>query len=131
MAILRYNCITREVPFADFWRMRCEEDFTFSLKAFCMGVPLFMCTLAQIGWVSYYSIPSRNIAASIITGVAVVTLAFWFLHTERKWGDFLMGGSEVQLYDPGPMTSRGRGGRGGKGGSSGGGDEEERIAGDE
>ena len=52
VAILRYNCVTREVPFADFWRMRCEEDFTFSLKAFCLGVPLFMCTLAELGWVA-------------------------------------------------------------------------------
>ena len=27
VAILRYNTVLREVPFGDFWRMRCEEDF--------------------------------------------------------------------------------------------------------
>jgi hypothetical protein len=63
-----------------------------------------MCTLAELGWVVYFDIPSRNIAASIITGVAAVTLGMWFLHTERKWGSFLMGGSGARLYDPGPQV---------------------------
>lgn len=62
---------------------------------------MFMCTLAEIGWVVYNGHNQRVAAASIITGVAVITLSMWLLHTERKWGDFLLGGSNAKLYDPG------------------------------
>ena len=48
--------------------------------------------------VTYYSHPDRMIAAPIVTAIAVITLLSWLLHTERKWGDFLMGGSK--LFEP-------------------------------
>ena len=53
VAILRYDCVTREIPFLDFWRRRCEGDWKFALKAFTYGIPLFMMVLAEVGWVSF------------------------------------------------------------------------------
>ncbi|GMI49110.1 hypothetical protein TrCOL_g7438 [Triparma columacea] len=101
VAILRYNTVLREVPFGDFWRMRCEEDFKYALRCFNAGVPMFMATLGELGWVTYNSHPNRDVAASIVTCVAGITLLLWWSHTERKWTDFLLGGSNAKLYDPG------------------------------
>ena len=50
VAILRYDAVNREVPFGDFWRLRCEEDFRFSLRCFNIGVPAFMAVLGELGW---------------------------------------------------------------------------------
>ena len=49
VAILKYDCVKREVPFADFWRLRCEDDFLFSLRCFTRGIPVFMVVLGQVG----------------------------------------------------------------------------------
>jgi len=91
VAILRYDCVQREVPFAKFWRTRCESDWKFALRAFAYGVPLFLCVLAQIGWVVFWEHQSaRYIASSLVTLVAMCTIIIWFAHTERKWRDFLL-----------------------------------------
>ena len=42
VAILRYDCINREIPFQEFWKKRCEHEFKRALKAFSYGIPLFM-----------------------------------------------------------------------------------------
>lgn len=41
VAILRYNCVLREVPFQDFWKMRCEEV----RRIYCANiyVRIYMC----------------------------------------------------------------------------------------
>ena len=62
---------------------------------------MFMATLGELGWVTYNSHPNRDVAASIVTCVAGITLLLWWSHTERKWTDFLLGGSNAKLYDPG------------------------------
>lgn len=100
VAILRYDCVVRETPFFDFWRKRCESDWKFALRAFGIGVPLFMCVLAQIGWVVFWNHNSaRYYASGLVTFVAVVTLVLWFAHTDRKWGMFLMS-SEAKISNP-------------------------------
>uniref|UniRef100_A0A7S4NBN3 Uncharacterized protein n=1 Tax=Odontella aurita TaxID=265563 RepID=A0A7S4NBN3_9STRA len=97
VAILRYDCVRREAPFAEFWRKRCESDWKFALRAFGYAVPLFMCVLAQIGWVVFWDHESARIYAStLITVIAMVTIVFWFAHTDRKWGGFLLS-SEARL----------------------------------
>ena len=99
VAILKYDCVKREVPFSDFWRLRCEDDFLFSLKAFTRGIPIFMLSLGQVGWVVFHNNQGYVIASSSISIVAFVTITLWFVHTSRKWGDFLMSGN-VKLFNP-------------------------------
>jgi hypothetical protein len=45
--------------------------------------------LAQVGWVVFWTHPSRNIASSFVSAIAFVTLTFWVMHTKYKWGGFL------------------------------------------
>lgn len=100
VAILRYDCVTREVPFEEFWRKRCQSDFIFTLRVFSYGAPLFMCVLAELGWVLYWNHEGAWLIASpLVTAVALCSMIFWFSHTDRKWSDFLMN-PEVKLFHP-------------------------------
>ena len=99
VAILRYDCIGREVAFSEFWRKRCESDFNFAIKAFGCGVPLFMLVLAQIGWVIFWHHPALVYAASLVSTVAVAVMVMWFAQTQRKWTDFLLA-PDAKLYNP-------------------------------
>mmetsp|Transcript_12200 Transcript_12200/g.15818 ORF Transcript_12200/g.15818 Transcript_12200/m.15818 type:complete len:255 (-) Transcript_12200:166-930(-) len=98
VAILKYDCIRRDIPFDDFWRKRCSADWVYSFNAFAIGLTLFMALLAQLGWVTFHSHPSRNTAASIVTAVAVTTGTIWLIHTKRKWGDFVQH-SSTKFFD--------------------------------
>ena len=89
VAILRYDCVKREVPFDEFWRKRCEPDWKFALRTFSYGIPLFMVVVALVAWVSFWGHESLYYSASVVTVIAVAVVAFWFSSTERKWGDFL------------------------------------------
>ena len=100
VAILRYDCVKRETPFTDFWRKRCESDWQLALRAFGLGVPLFLCVLGQMGWVVFWNHESaRYYASALVTTIALVTLMLWFAHTDRKWGNFLMH-PEAKLHNP-------------------------------
>lgn len=99
VAILRYDCVTRETPFVDFWRKRCESDWQLALRSFGFGVPLFMAVLAQVAWVTFWEHPGRNYAAALVTAIAIITLLFWFVHTDRKWGTFLLS-PQAKLSNP-------------------------------
>ena len=100
VAILRYDCVKRDTPFTDFWRKRCESDWQLALRAFGLGVPLFLCVLGQIGWVVFWNHESaRYYASALVTTIALVTLMLWFAHTDRKWGNFLMH-PEAKLHNP-------------------------------
>ncbi|CAM9785944.1 unnamed protein product [Heterosigma akashiwo] len=89
VAICKYDCKIREVPFEDFWRKRCLSDWTVSFRAFNVGLTLFLALLAQMGWVTFHSHPSRNVAASFITVIAATTTGIWLVHIKGKWGDFI------------------------------------------
>ena len=91
IAILKYDCVNRNPPFHMFWRVHCEDDWHFAYRSFTFGLPLFMCVLAQIGWIQFhkYDDSTRNLGASAITFVAAVTFSLWFLHTKSKWGNFI------------------------------------------
>jgi len=99
VAILRYDCIHREISFTEFWRKRCESDFQLSIKTFGYGVPLFMFTLAQVGWVIFWEHRARTYAASCVSTIALSVMVLWFAHTERKWTDFLLA-PDAKLYNP-------------------------------
>ena len=99
VAILRYDCIRREVAFTEFWRKRCESDFNFAIKAFGCGVPLFMGVLAQVGWVVFWNHPARSYTAPLVSSIAIAVMVIWFAHTERKWTDFLLA-SDAKLFNP-------------------------------
>eukprot|EP00584_Thalassiosira_punctigera_P025138 CAMPEP_0172566834 /NCGR_PEP_ID=MMETSP1067-20121228/113411_1 /TAXON_ID=265564 ORGANISM="Thalassiosira punctigera, Strain Tpunct2005C2" /NCGR_SAMPLE_ID=MMETSP1067 /ASSEMBLY_ACC=CAM_ASM_000444 /LENGTH=278 /DNA_ID=CAMNT_0013358041 /DNA_START=93 /DNA_END=929 /DNA_ORIENTATION=- len=90
VAILRYDCVNRDVPFDEFWRKRCEPDWKLALRAFSYGVPLFMVVVALVSWLSFWESDARIYAATIVTVVALVATIFWFGSTERKWTGFLM-----------------------------------------
>lgn len=101
VAILRYDCVTREIPFLDFWRRRCEGDWKFALKAFTYGIPLFMMVLAEVGWVIFWgNWKASGIAAvyasACVSIIAVLTVIIYLLHTDRKWRDWLLTSNKIQ-----------------------------------
>ena len=90
VAILRYDCVAREVPFDEFWRRRCEPDWKMALRTFSYGIPLFMMVVALVAWIVLAEHDCLYYAASIVTAISVTQAVFWFANTQRKWGDFLM-----------------------------------------
>lgn len=90
VAILRYDCVRRDVPFDEFWRKRCEPDWKLALRAFSYGVPLFMVVVSLVAWVSFWDHQSRYISASVVTVISLMSTIFWFGRTERKWSGFLL-----------------------------------------
>eukprot|EP00521_Asterionellopsis_glacialis_P007998 CAMPEP_0195284074 /NCGR_PEP_ID=MMETSP0707-20130614/2412_1 /TAXON_ID=33640 /ORGANISM="Asterionellopsis glacialis, Strain CCMP134" /LENGTH=291 /DNA_ID=CAMNT_0040343369 /DNA_START=142 /DNA_END=1017 /DNA_ORIENTATION=- len=100
VAILRYDCVVRDVAFHDFWRKRCDSDWRLALRCFAYGVPLFMAVLAQIGWVIFWTHDTaRNYASTLVTLIAFCTIVLWFAHTERKWSEFLLS-ADAKLRNP-------------------------------
>lgn len=88
IAILRYDCVQRDPPFDQFWATRCEGDWQFAYKAFTTGIPLFLCVLAQIGWIIFHendNAVSRSVAASVVTFIAAGTCFWWYVHVSPKW----------------------------------------------
>ena len=93
VAVLRYDTVKRDVPFPRFWRTRCEDDWRFALRAFALGVPMFMLVLGQIGWVMFWNKmdgPAWIYASGCISFIAVLTVMIYVLHIERKWKDWLL-----------------------------------------
>jgi len=90
VAILRYDCVNRDVPFDEFWRKRCEPDWKLALRAFSYGVPLFMLDVALVAWCTFWDTSNFWISPLVVTVVSVVVTLFWYLRTERKWIGFLM-----------------------------------------
>lgn len=90
IAILKYDCKERDPPFHHFWTTRCEDDWQFAYQAFTLGVPLFMCVLALMGWIIFHQFgpTERFTAASIVTLIAVTTSLWWFMEGVPKWGRF-------------------------------------------
>lgn len=90
VAILRYDCVTRDVPFDEFWRKRCEPDWQLALRAFSYGVPLFMVVVALVAWVTFWNTESRLVSATLVTVISFMVAILWFGSTRRKWTGFLM-----------------------------------------
>lgn len=92
VAILRYDCVARDVPFTEFWRKRCEPDWRLALRCFSYGVPLFMFLVALVSWVAFWraSDGPRIVPACIVTAIAGAVTMYYFLGTERKWIGFLL-----------------------------------------
>lgn len=90
VAILRYDCVNRDVPFDEFWRKRCEPDWKLALRAFSYGVPLFMVVVALVAWVTFWESDSLYYSATVVTVIALMVTIFWFGSTERKWTGYLM-----------------------------------------
>eukprot|EP00559_Dactyliosolen_fragilissimus_P003497 CAMPEP_0184860848 /NCGR_PEP_ID=MMETSP0580-20130426/5652_1 /TAXON_ID=1118495 /ORGANISM="Dactyliosolen fragilissimus" /LENGTH=196 /DNA_ID=CAMNT_0027358103 /DNA_START=254 /DNA_END=844 /DNA_ORIENTATION=+ len=97
VAILRYDTVHRDMPFAEFWRKRCEGDWKLSLRAFGIGVPLFMLDLAQVGWVVFWEHKTGIIASSIVTVIAIFTVLIYLARIDRKWSGWLMS-SKAKLH---------------------------------
>lgn len=90
VAILRYDCVRRDVPFDEFWRKRCEPDWKLALQAFSYGVPLFMVVVALVAWVTFWNSDSLYYSAAVVTAIAAMVTLFWFGGTQRKWTSFLL-----------------------------------------
>jgi len=58
-----------------------------------------MIVLGQVGWVVFINKEWYFATSGVISAVAVGTITLWFVHTERKWGDFLKAGN-ARLFDP-------------------------------
>lgn len=93
VAILRYDTVLRQIPFPEFWRKRCENDWKFALRAFGYGVPLFMILLAQLGWVVFWQhddTAAAVSASSLVSFIAIMTVVVFIARTEQKWTDWLL-----------------------------------------
>ncbi|KAL7436484.1 hypothetical protein ACHAXH_007399 [Discostella pseudostelligera] len=90
VAILRYDCVNRDVPFDEFWRKRCEPDWKLALRAFSYGVPLFMVVVSLVAWVTFWGNGAWYTASSIVTVISLGVTIFWFSGIERKWSGFLL-----------------------------------------
>ena len=107
IAILKYDCVNRPIPYEQFWQTRCEGDWRFAYQCFSLGVPMFMVVLAQIGWIVFakYSKNAQHtdyrsyVPAAIVTLVAVACLFLWYVHVKAKWGGFNVDGA-AKLVDP-------------------------------
>mmetsp|Transcript_10698 Transcript_10698/g.43280 ORF Transcript_10698/g.43280 Transcript_10698/m.43280 type:complete len:230 (-) Transcript_10698:133-822(-) len=109
VAVMKYDCVNRPVPFARFWHARCESDWRFAYRCFSTGVPLFIVVLGEIGWVVFYKyrdkrlregVNYRDVPASIISSIALACLTLWYVHTKAKWGGFVHD-STATFIDPG------------------------------
>lgn len=102
VAIFRYDVVTREVPFSLFWCRRCESDWYIALRAFGLGVPLFMVSLAQTGWIVFWNISddvSRIISSICVSVIGLLTVIVYLGHPYRKWIDWLLV-PETKLQNP-------------------------------
>lgn len=90
-AIQRYDTVRREIEFLDFWRKRCEADWRLTLNCFSFGVPLFMLNMGLMGFVIFWTHGVARYSGSVcISVIAVFTVLFHILHTNRKWGEWLL-----------------------------------------
>lgn len=100
VAILRYDCVNREVPFEEFWRKRCEPDWKTALRAYSYGVPLFMLVIACFPWVTFVASfgSTRNalLSGTVVTTITLFGALYWTTGAARKWTGFLMS-SEARL----------------------------------
>ena len=90
VAILRYDCVRRDVPFSDFWRKRCEPDWKIALRTFSYGVPSFLMVVSLVAWVTFWEADNFVVSASVVTAISTAVTLFWFGRTDRKWRDFLL-----------------------------------------
>lgn len=102
VAVLRYDCVKREMPFDKFWGSRFQNDWKWALKCFVVGVPMFCLVLAQVGWVKLWDYDEWSWVASstCITFIAISTIVVYFAHTERKWRDWLLVSETRLLHNP-------------------------------
>lgn len=75
--------------FKDFWESTCERDWTVAFYAFSIGIPLFLFMLTLTSWIDFWSHPDGEMGGYTVTAICVLTLVYWFLTLERKWGRFL------------------------------------------
>ena len=86
VAILRYDCVDRDVAFHEFWRLRCAKDFSMALSLFSYGVPLFMLMLGFLGWVVFWEHEEARVySASIVSLISFITMVFFFVRIQSKW----------------------------------------------
>ena len=86
VAILRYDCVDRDVAFHEFWRLRCAKDFSMALSLFSYGVPLFMLMLGFLGWVVFWEHEEARVySASIVSLISFITMVFFFIRIQSKW----------------------------------------------
>lgn len=98
--VLKYDTLRREVPFSDFWFKYCDNDWRLTLRCFTFGVPLFMICVAFLGWVVFWKNENARYPASIsITCISAFTILLHLIHTNRKWGQWLIQ-SNVKIKNP-------------------------------
>lgn len=90
VAILRYDCVRRDVPFSEFWNKRCEPDWKIALRCFSYGVPSFLLVVSLVAWVTFWEAESGFVSASVVTTISMAVTLFWFGRTDRKWRGFLL-----------------------------------------
>lgn len=73
------------MPFRQFWVLKCEEDWMRAFWFFTAGVPSFMINLGLAAWVKFFNNPW---AASLVTVVCVLAVLAW-AQIHLKWGSYL------------------------------------------
>ena len=72
-------------------------------------MPTFLALLAQTGWIIFeqyahepggtMGILVRNVAASVVTLLAIACITQWYVHVQSKWGEYIRR-TESPFYHP-------------------------------
>eukprot|EP00602_Paraphysomonas_sp_CaronLab_P008434 CAMPEP_0185027958 /NCGR_PEP_ID=MMETSP1103-20130426/13340_1 /TAXON_ID=36769 /ORGANISM="Paraphysomonas bandaiensis, Strain Caron Lab Isolate" /LENGTH=245 /DNA_ID=CAMNT_0027562171 /DNA_START=121 /DNA_END=858 /DNA_ORIENTATION=+ len=92
VALYRYDPVKRNPTFDLFWKRVCEDDWQVAFKAFTFGMLLFALSLCAASWVLYWDHPYGSVAASIVTAICLLSIAFWYIRVYLKWAGALAKG---------------------------------------
>ncbi|CAM9845920.1 unnamed protein product [Chrysoparadoxa australica] len=75
--------------FHHWWQVYCEGDWTWAFSCFNIGIPLFICVLAQVGWITFHGHDGTAPAAGVATGISFLAGTIFFSKIYYKWQAFL------------------------------------------
>ena len=81
VGILKYDCANPTHSIEEFWKLRCEDDWKRSFKAFTLGVPLLFVSLGLLGWIVFYEFLVTSI---LVSCVSVLTLFIYLNQIHKK-----------------------------------------------
>ena len=93
--------------FNEFWECHCRSDFELCKRAFKLGCPTFLVTLAETGFVVYAPHASVLVVGSVQAAISLAALVIWYRHVDSKWG----GSANAARLRPRGGQGQGQGGQ--------------------
>jgi len=88
-----FNLEQVNMPFKQFWVLKCEEDWMKSFWYFTMGVPMFIINLSLASGVKLFH---YTITTIVIAVICFVSLVLWS-QIHFKWGEYLRQQTEYEI----------------------------------